>query len=147
EHGFKNVATMALNNPSGRSVLEGFTKEWSDAGNSVRQSVIYEPNRPSYRSEVQKILSTQPDAVVMGAYLPYASIILREGFQTGIPVRWLMPGFVGAPDLVKALGKEATEGVMMIDIIMNDGSESLERFNAMYQEAMGQPGSANLYAA
>lgn len=146
QEGFEKVATMALNNPSGRSVLEGFTKEWEGVGKKVVESVIYEPNRPSYRSEVQRILSRQPDAVVMGAYLPDASIILREGYQTGIPVRWLMPGFVGAPDLVKALGKEATEGVMMIDIIMNDGSAALERFNAMYSEAMGQPGSSNLYA-
>lgn len=145
--GFEKVATMALNNPSGRSVLEGFTKEWEAIGNKVTSSVIYEPNRPSYRSEIQKVLSTNPDAVVMGAYLPDASIIVREGYQTGIPVRWLMPGFVGATELVKALGKDATEGVMIVDIIMNEGSESLERFNTMYQEATGQPGSSNLYAA
>ena len=144
--GFKRIATMGLNNPAALSITEGFTKELNAAGGKLVESVVYEPNRPSYRSELQKVLSAKPDAVVLGSYLPDTSIILREWYQTGQATRWLIPGFVGATNLVKAVGAEVAEGTMVIDIISNEGSKSLVRFNRLYQKVTGKTGS-DTYAA
>lgn len=144
--GFKRIATMGLNNPAALSITEGFTKKFVAAGGTLVESIVYEPNRPSYRSELQKVLSAKPDAVVMGSYLPDTSIILREWYQTGQDTRWMIPGFVGATNLVKAVGAEVAEGTMVIDIISNEGSKSLARFNQLYQKTTGKPGS-DTYAA
>lgn len=146
EEGFKRIAIMGLNNPAALSITEGFTRELEGGGGKTVESVIYEPNRPSYRSELQKVLGAKPDAIVLGSYLPDTSIILREWYQTGQKARWMIPGFVGSTNLVKALGPEVTEGVIVIDIISNEGSKSLARFNQLYKQVTGKSDS-DTYAA
>jgi len=54
KNGYKRPATMAFNNASGLGNTQGFTKAWEAAGGKVVAHVTYEPNRPSYRSELQK---------------------------------------------------------------------------------------------
>lgn len=145
--GFKRPATMAFNNASGVGNVEGFRKAWEAKGDKVVASVVYEPNQPSYRSELQKVLAADPDVIVMGSYLSDSTIILREWFQTGQPVRFVMPGFAANPDLAKALGPEAVEGVIAVSSIPNETGTAYAAFDAAYRKATGQPGAANSYAA
>jgi branched-chain amino acid transport system substrate-binding protein len=145
--GFKRPATMAFNNASGLSNTEGFRKNWQEHGGKVVEAVVYEPNRPSYRSELQKILEAKPDVVVMGSYLQDTTIILREWYQSGYDLRWVIPSWAGNAELIKALGPEVCEGVMTVGTISNEGSPALARFNQLYEKEMGKPGSTNTYAA
>ena len=145
--GFKRPATMAFNNASGLGNTQGFTKAWEAAGGKVVAHVTYEPNRPSYRSELQKILDAKPDVIVTGSYLPDSTIILREWFQSGVPVQWIMPGWATGPDLVKALGPEVVQGLISVDSVSNEKSKSFENYNALYMKAMGKSGLSNVYAA
>ena len=147
KNGWKRPATMAFNNASGLGNTQGFTKAWEAAGGKVVAHVTYEPNRPSYRSELQKILDAKPDVIVTGSYLPDTTIILREWFQSGVPVKWVMPGWAASPDLVKALGPEVTEGIISVDSISNEKSKSYEHFDGLYKKATGKDGSTNVYAA
>jgi len=146
-NGFTRPATMAFNNASGLSNTQGFRTAWEAAGGKVVESVVYEPNRPSYRSEVQKIIEAAPDVVVMGSYLQDTTIILREWYQTGYDLRWIMPNWAGNDALIKALGKDVCEGVLTVGTISNEGSPALENFNILYQKLTGNPGSTNSYAA
>jgi branched-chain amino acid transport system substrate-binding protein len=147
KEGFKRPATMAFNNASGIGNAEGFRKAWEAKGGKVVESVVYEPNQPSYRSELQKVLAANPDVIVTGSYLADTTIILREWFQTGQPVRWIMPGWAASPDLVKALGSEVTEGVFSIDSVSNENAPSYKAYDEAYRKAMNAPGSTNVYAA
>lgn len=146
-NGFERPATMAFNNASGLSNTQGFKEAWEAAGGKVVQSVVYEPNRPSYRSEVQKIIEAKPDVVVMGSYLQDTTIILREWYQSGYDLRWIMPNWAGNEALIKALGKDVCEGVLTVGTISNEGSSALEDFNTLYQKLTGNPGSTNSYAS
>ncbi len=147
KRGFKRAATMAFNNASGIGNTEGFKKIWEKKYGKVVASVVYEPNRPSYRSELQQILAAKPDVTVTGSYLPDSTIILREWFQSGQDVKWIMPGWAANADLVKALGNEAVEGVIAVDAIANEGAPSYKHLDAEYQKAMGKPVATNVYAA
>ncbi len=142
--GFKRPAGMAYNNASGIGNVDGFAKAWS--GDLVER-VVYEPKRPSYRSEVQKILAADPDVVVMGSYLPDTTIILREWYQLGGKNAWIIPGWAANSKLVEALGPEVTENIISVESISNEGSKSYDQFSAMYEKATGNPGSTNVYAA
>jgi branched-chain amino acid transport system substrate-binding protein len=144
KEGFKRPATMAYNNASGIGNTEGFKKAWS--GETVGE-VIYEPKRPSYRSELQAIMATDPDVIVMGSYLPDTTIILREWFQLGGTNKWLIPGWAANSKLVEALGAEVTEGVIAVDSVSNENAESYTHFGKLYEGAMGEPASTNVYAA
>jgi len=87
KEGFKRPATMAFNNASGIGNTEGFAKAWKAKGGEVVESVVYEPNQASYRSELMKVLAANPDVIVTGSYIADTTIILREWFQTGQPVQ------------------------------------------------------------
>jgi branched-chain amino acid transport system substrate-binding protein len=147
KEGFKRPATMAFNNASGVSTVEGFINAWTAKGGEVVASVVYEPNQPSYRSELQSVLAAQPDVIVMGSYLADTTIILREWFQTGETNKWIMPAWAGNPDLVKALGAEATEGILTLEAVSNETATSYAAYDALYQKTLGQPGNSNVYGA
>jgi branched-chain amino acid transport system substrate-binding protein len=148
KEGFKRPATMAFNNASGLGNTEGFRKAWEAKGGKVIEGVVYEPNQTSYRSELQKVLAANPDVIVTGSYLADTTIIMREWFQSGQPVKWVMPGWAASPDLVKAVGAEVLEGVISVDSIANETAPSYKAFDEAYRKAMGgQPGQSNVYAA
>ncbi len=147
KEGFKRPATMAFNNASGIGNTEGFKKAWEAQGGKVVAEVVYEPNQPSYRAELQKVLAAKPDVIVMGSYLADTTIILREWFQTGETTKFIIPAWAANPQLVQALGPEVTEGIIAVDSISNEGSEAFKAYDAAYQKAMGQSGLSNVYAA
>ena len=147
KEGFKTAATMAFNNASGIGNTEGFRKAWEGMGNKVAASVVYEPNQPSYRAELQKVLAAKPDVIVTGSYLADTTIILREWFQLGEKTKWIIPGWAANPQLVKALGNEAVEGIFSVDSVANEQAPAYKAFDAAYTRAMNQPGSTNIYAA
>ena len=147
KEGFKRPATMAFNNASGIGNTQGFKRAWEAKGNKIAAEVVYEPNQPSYRAELQKVLATNPDVIVMGSFLPDTTIILREAFQTGAKVKWIIPGWAANPQLIKALGNEATEGLISVDSVANEQAQSFARFDAAHRKRQSQPGSSNVYAA
>jgi branched-chain amino acid transport system substrate-binding protein len=147
KQGYKRPATMAFNNASGIGNADGFKKAWTANGGTVVAGVVYEPNQTSYASELQTILDAKPDVIVTGSYLADTTIIMREWWQTGIPVHWILPGWAGNPDLIKAVGAEPLEGVISVDSVSNTGAPSFKLYDDAYQKAMGKPGSSNVYAA
>ena len=147
KRGWKRPATMAFNNASGIGNAEGFKKAWEKKGGKVVASVVYEPNRPSYRTELQQILAAKPDVIVTGSYVPDSTIILREWYQSGQEVKWILPGWAANPDLIKALGNEVVEGVISVDSVSNENAASYKALDAAYQKAMGKPVSTNVYAS
>lgn len=146
KRGYKRPATMAFNNASGIGNTEGFRKAWEKRGGKVVASVVYEPNRPSYRTELQKVLAEKPDVIVTGSYLPDTTIILREWYQSGDKNAWIIPGWAANPDLVKALGAEVCEGLISVDSVSNESSGAFKRFDAAYTKAMGASALTNVYA-
>lgn len=145
--GFRRPATMAFNNASGLGNTEGFRRAWAAKGHRNGEHVVYEPNQPSYRAELLRVLATRPDVIVMGSFLPDTTIILREWFQTGTPVRWIIPGWAANPQLVQALGPAVTQGIIAVDSVSNEGSPAFAAYDAAYRRATGQPGLSNVYAA
>lgn len=146
KRGYKRPATMAFNNASGIGNTEGFKKAWEKRGGKVVASVVYEPSRPSYRSELQKILAEKPDVIVTGSYLPDTTIIIREWFQSGDKNAWIIPGWAANPDLVKALGAEPCEGLISVDSVSSESSGAFKQFDAAYNKAMGRSALTNVYA-
>jgi branched-chain amino acid transport system substrate-binding protein len=147
KEGYKRAATMAFNNASGIGNTTGFKRAWEAKGNQVVAEVVYEPNQPSYRAELQKVLAAKPDVIVMGSFLPDTTIILREWFQSGETNKWIIPGWAANPQLITALGNEATEGLISVDSVSNETAASFAAYDAAHKAATGQPGASNVYAA
>jgi branched-chain amino acid transport system substrate-binding protein len=147
KEGFKRPATMAFNNASGIGNTEGFRKAWEKKGGKVVESVVYEPNQSTYRAELQKVLAAKPDVIVTGSYLADTTILMREWFQAGESQKWIIPGWAANADLIKALGPEATQGIISVESVSNEGSDAFNAFDVAYRKAMNQSGLSNAYAA
>jgi branched-chain amino acid transport system substrate-binding protein len=145
--GFKRVAVMAFNNGSAVGIADAFDKAWSARGNKVVERVIYEPNQASYRAELQKILASRPDCVVTGSYLTDTTIILKDWYQSGATNKWLGPSWAINSDLVKALGPDASEGIMSIITVPNEGTAGWKAFDEVYRRVMNAAGDTNKDAA
>lgn len=146
KEGYTKPATMAFNNASGLGNTEGFAAAWKAMGKEVVGSVVYEPNRPSYRSELQSVLRAKPDVIVTGSYLADTTIILREWYQSGVNTKWIVPGWAANADLIKALGPEVTEGIISVETVSNETAPSFKH----YADAAAKAGinvQGNAYAA
>jgi branched-chain amino acid transport system substrate-binding protein len=71
---------------------------------------------------------------------------MREWFQSGQKVRWVIPGHATTPEFIKAVGP-AAEGVLTADLVVAKDSPAYAPYDAAYRKQMGQPGESNLYAS
>ncbi|HVO89504.1 MAG TPA: ABC transporter substrate-binding protein [Casimicrobiaceae bacterium] len=146
KRGHMRLATMAFNNPSGREITGGAKQGWEKLGRQLVGEVVYEPNRPSYRSEVQTILANNPDAIVLGGYLPDFTVILRETRQAGSNVKFYAPAWAVNQKLIDALGAPACEGVMTHDYVAALDSTAYKTFVDKFKKATGIDPTENYYA-
>lgn len=144
--GFKRVATMAYDNPSGRGNIGNFIKDWEEMGHKVITSLVYEPKQTSYRSEIQKVLASNPDAIVMSGYLPDTTIIMREWYQMGGTNKWIIPGWAAGTKLVENVGANVLQNVYAIDLMPDTQGDAYQNLNGEYEKKMGEAAKENPYA-
>jgi len=138
QRGYKRPAVMAFNNSTFVGLADYFRQSWEAGGGKLSEYVIYEPNQTTYRTELSKVLATKPDVIALGSYRPDATILLREWFQTGQDCKFIMPGWTANEDLVKALGKEATEGIISISNVAAHDHEAYKRFAGKFRAKMNR---------
>jgi branched-chain amino acid transport system substrate-binding protein len=141
------IGSMAFNNASGRDLVSGVKSQWEKMGHKLLAEVVYEPNRASYRSELQSVLAANPEVIVMGSYLPDTTIIVREARQLGSTVKFIVPGYAVPPTLAETLGNEATNGVMAVDYVSALDSPAYAHFVKRYKEVMGPNAEEDFYAS
>ncbi len=134
QRGFKRPAVMAFNNSTFVGQANYFRDSWQEKGGRVSAFVIYEPNQTSYRTELTKVLASKPDVISLSAYRPDATIILKEWFQTGQDCKFILPGWTANEDLVKALGKEATENIISISNVAAHEHQAYKNFAAEFRK-------------
>ena len=147
KEGLTRPAVMAQNNPALAPHAEGFRKAWIADGGKLTDFVLYEPNRPSYRSELQQVLRSRPDGIILSAYVPDATAIVREWAQLGTPMKWIIPGFGANVDFIKGVTPEVAEGIVVVESVVNEKSGAYARFAQQFALSMKQAPESNVYAA
>lgn len=145
--GFKRPAIMNFNNDAAIGNVGFFRSTWEAGGGKVLTSVTYEPRRTSYRSELQKVLGTNPDVVALSGYLPDTTIILREAYELGATAKFIIPGWAAGPQLTAALPPEVLEGVLVYESVPDMEGAAFKRYSAQYQTSFGSSGADNVFAA
>ncbi|HEY0294444.1 MAG TPA: ABC transporter substrate-binding protein [Bordetella sp.] len=146
QKGYQRLATMAFNNPSGREITAGVKQGWEKLGRKLVAEVVYEPNQPTYRSEIQRVLAGNPDAIALGGYLPDFTVILRETRQMGSDVKFYVPAWAVNQKLIDALGPAATSGVFTYDYVAALDGEAFKTFVEKFKKATGVDPADNYYA-
>ena len=91
DHNIKKVAVLYLNNAYGQGLADAFKTAFTKLGGTVTQNVVYNPDQPSYRSEVNKALGGNPQALFLIGYPGDGTTIAREWVASGGPQTWLLP--------------------------------------------------------
>ncbi len=113
--GWKKVSILAQQNAFVMPMLEPARAEFEKAGGKVYDTVVYNPNQPSYRAEVQRIFGTSEplDAVMcLGLLTDFVSIVRevrRNDFKTKIMA--LSIAADAEDQFVKSVGLELAEGI------------------------------------
>jgi len=109
ELGAKNVFFMGPQTPFAQSYLDTISATVTKAG-GTGGGLIYEDKKASYRSEVDRALKGNPDAIVFGGYVPDTAVVMRDLFRAGYDKRRIGFSFGVNPKLLESAPVDLLEG-------------------------------------
>src|SRR5256886_3206538 len=112
---WKTVSILAQQNPFVIPMIEPAKKEFERNGVRLLDSVVYNPDQPSYRAEVQRIFgaSPAPEAVMcLGLLTDFVSIVrevVRNDYKSKIMALSIMADAEGK--FIEAVGPDGARGI------------------------------------
>ena len=132
---WKTVSILAQQNPFVIPMIEPAKREFEKAGVKVLDSIVYNPDQPSYRAEVQRIFgaSPAPEAVMcLGLLTDFVSIVrevVRNDYKSKIMALSIMADAEGK--FIQSVGPETAEGIEHFQPSPPLGSPSYARFQKL----------------
>lgn len=118
-----------LQTPFTLSTVKPFEEAFKAGGGKILDVVYFNPNQPSYRAEVEKIFSKEPDAVFVPSYIPEFSAIAKEVYRSGFDSKLYTFSHAADSDgkFVKNVGKQVAEGINHVQAVpvANNGTYQL----------------------
>ncbi|KMW58277.1 Branched-chain amino acid ABC transporter, amino acid-binding protein [Candidatus Rhodobacter oscarellae] len=81
------------------------------ANGAGMESLIYEADKSTYRSEVDQILRGKPDFIMLGGYAADSTVLLRDIWQAGYEGKIIGPAYAVNAGLLDTLPSAVTEGI------------------------------------
>ena len=135
--GYKTIGVMGLQNAFVLPIMNVFQERMTKAGRKIVDSLIYNPEQPSYRAEVERIFSKKPEAVYCFSLLPDFVSIMREvyrgGFDSKVVALSIMADAEGK--FVQAVGDKVAEGIRHFQPMPDTSAPAYKRF----VQLMGAP--------
>ncbi len=110
EAGFKNVATLYVNNDYGEGLAVSFQDAFEKKGGTVSQALAYEPGNASYRGELSKAASKGAEALNLIGYPENGITILRQALEEGLFTEFIFSDGLKAPEIINAIGAKHLNG-------------------------------------
>jgi branched-chain amino acid transport system substrate-binding protein len=136
---WKRVAYLALQTPYARSFGDAFTTVVKAAGATITDDLVYEDKKPSYRSEVTRVLATNPDLIMLGGYTPDSVVMVKELYKAGYKGAVLGPSFAINAKFVEGVGADVAEGIWNMDRAPLFDSLAYKEFSAAVPRADQSP--------
>ncbi len=106
EQGYTNVGVVYRDDAWGQGIAEAFEQAFTERWSGQVVLIPVAPQQPSYLSEIQQSRRNDPEALVMLAYVPEGTIILRESLENGLYDRFVFGPTSRNPQLLEAIGAE-----------------------------------------
>ena len=136
---WKRVALMTLQTPFAVPFGDNFTATVKSAGLTVVDSLIYEDKKASYRSEITRVLATNPELIMLLGYTPDSVVMAKELYRAAYKGAVLGPAFAINAKFVEGAGAEVAEGVWAIDPAPSFDSPAYKQFAAAVPQADKNP--------
>ncbi|MEQ1806367.1 MAG: ABC transporter substrate-binding protein [Burkholderiaceae bacterium] len=135
--GFKSVGILGLQNAFVLPIMKVFEEQMKAAGRQVMDALVYNPEQPSYRAEVERVFGKKPEAVYCFGLLPdFVSImkeVYRGGFDSKVVALSIMADAEGK--FVQAVGNQVAEGIRHFQPMPDVSAPGYKRF----LQLMGAP--------
>lgn len=112
---WKRMAHLGLQTPFAEPFRDSFSAAVRAGGATLTDSLIYEAGKPSYRSEVTRILATNPDFILLIGYTPDSAVMVKELYKAGYKGGFLGPSFAINAKFVGGATPEVADGVFSMD--------------------------------
>jgi branched-chain amino acid transport system substrate-binding protein len=133
--GIGSVAVLYVNNDYGVGLAEAFEANY---GGTVTSSAAFEPNKASYRGELQSVAGGDPEALLLIAYPDDGGLlILRQSLEEGFFDRFVFTDGMKTAQLVDDIGAEFMNG-MFGTAAASVESEASARFAEAYEAEFGE---------
>jgi branched-chain amino acid transport system substrate-binding protein len=106
--GAKRVFIMSIQSPFAAPTQTRLGEVLAQKSSQLSGGLIYEPNKTSYRSEVDQALRTRPDLVYINGYTPDATVVLRELYRAGFEGPRFAQSYAITARLLESLPAEVT---------------------------------------
>lgn len=114
--GAKTIAVLAQQNPFVLSIVDSFKTAFLASGGTITKTIIYNPDQPSYRAEVEQAFGPEPDAVLCLSLLTDMVAIVKEAYRGGFKSKILGLGTGADADgaFIRTVGPDLSAGIMHI---------------------------------
>jgi branched-chain amino acid transport system substrate-binding protein len=109
--GYKEVVLTYINNDWGVGLGKVFKENFLKAGGKIIDEFSHDEGKTDYRGEILRIKKDASKAVVNLTYIKEGATMLKQAYEEGLKVQWLMGSASKSPKLVELAG-EAAEGVI-----------------------------------
>ena len=106
---------------------------------------LYDPAKPSFRSEVDGVLRTGPDAILAGGYVNDTAVLLRDLYRAGFKGKIMGFGYALNDKFVADQPKEITDGAYALSPAPALGSPAYKAAAALVGRAELDPYSAQVF--
>lgn len=131
--GYKEVVLTYVNNDWGVGLADVFKADFAAKGGKILDEVPHDEGKTDYRSEILRIRSHTPKAVVNLTYIKEGATFLKQAFEAGMNVQWLMGSASKSPKLVELAG-EAAEGVIGTYPTFSQDTDAYKAFKSAWEK-------------
>ena len=130
--GFRKPAIIYFNNDWGKNNQAGFIDAFKALGGEIGNSVAFNPDQPSYRSEITKTLEGNPDSLYMLSNTQDGVKHFRDWIRFDGPQNFIMPQGMNDSAFVDTVGKELLKNAWFISP-GTPANSSLEKMESDFQ--------------
>ena len=132
EAGFRKPAIIYFNNDWGTNNQSGFIDAFKALGGEIGNSVPFNPDQPSYRSEITKTLEGDPDSLYMLSNTQDGVKHFRDWIRFDGPQNFIMPQGMNDSAFVDTVGADLLKNAWFISP-GTPANSSLEKMESDFQ--------------
>ncbi len=131
--GKKKIAVIGIQAPFAVPTKTHLDNILQKNGGGVVAHVIYEKDKPTYRSEIDQAMKGNPDFLYMNGYAPDTVVLLRDLYKAGIDLPKFCQSYAVPQKTLDTMPPEVCEGVMT-------GQPSADIDSTAYKQATSRLG-------
>jgi branched-chain amino acid transport system substrate-binding protein len=112
--GKRRVYIMSIQAPFALPTQQRVTEVLKQKGSEVVGTLIYDKDKTTYRSEVDRALKTNPDLLYLNGYAPDVTIVLRDLYRAGFTGARFAQSYAVTSKVLESLPPEVSDGTYTV---------------------------------